>query len=99
MKDELKGNVIDGAYLVGLKKYAYFYLNKFREMIIKSKFTGIPTNSLTIQDLHSLNIFNQLTLNLNRFQFIKNKKSNIIRITIYLEDEYDTLYPAAPLQY
>ena len=54
MKDELKGLTIKEAYLLGIKKYGYKYLDKNNNLITKSVFAGVQRDSLTFDEIIKL---------------------------------------------
>ena len=61
-KDELKGNIIQEAYFLGVKQYGYWYydVNNNNEKIEKSVFAGIDRNTIPFKDI--IKIFNGETL-------------------------------------
>lgn len=61
-KDELKGNIIQEAYFLGIKQYGYWFYdnNNNNKIIEKSVFAGIERNSITFKDI--INIFKGETL-------------------------------------
>jgi hypothetical protein len=54
MKDELKGLTIKEAYLLGIKKYGYQYLDKDNKLVTKSTFYGIEKDSLSFDEIIKL---------------------------------------------
>ena len=65
MKDELKGNVIEEGYFLGIKQYGYYYYDKNdnNKKIEKSVFAGVPRDSLKFSEIEV--IFNGETIEKN----------------------------------
>jgi hypothetical protein len=53
MKDELKGNIIEEAYFLGIKQYGYYYYDKYdnNKKIERSVFAGVPRDSLKFNEI------------------------------------------------
>jgi hypothetical protein len=62
MKDELKGNIIEEAYFMGIKQYGYYYYDKYdnNKKIEKSVFAGVARDSLKFNEIEE--IFNGKTI-------------------------------------
>jgi hypothetical protein len=62
MKDELKGNIIEEAYFLGIKQYGYYYYDKNNNnnKVEKSVFAGVTRDSLKIKEIEE--IFNGKTI-------------------------------------
>jgi hypothetical protein len=46
MKDELKGQIIEEAYFLDIKKYDYWYYDKNNNRIECSVIAGVPRNTI-----------------------------------------------------
>jgi len=79
MKDELNGKFIQEALFLGLKKYGYWYLDKYNHKIEASVFAGVKRNSLTFNEI--IDLYQGLTIHKtidNRFY----KSFNSLNISI-----------------
>lgn len=54
MKDELNGLVIKEAYFLDIKKYGYYYLDKFNNKIEKSVISGVERDSISFNEIKSI---------------------------------------------
>lgn len=88
MKDELNGGIITKAYFLGIKKYGYEYLDQNGKMKVKSVFSGVERDSLTLDELIDLSLGNSIIKNINKPRFYRNfnnlsmKIKNNITLTI-----------------
>lgn len=54
MKDELKGNIIQQAYFLGIKQYGYWLKDPQGQHQERSVFAGVPRNAVTWPEIQSL---------------------------------------------
>jgi hypothetical protein len=56
MKDELKGNLIEKAYFLGIKQYGYYYYDKNdgNKLVEASVFAGVSRNSIPFKEIESM---------------------------------------------
>jgi hypothetical protein len=54
MKDELKGNVIEEAYFMDIKKYGYWYLDANGNKISSSVFSGVERDTLSFEEVRDI---------------------------------------------
>jgi len=68
MKDEMRGVLIQEGLFLGPKKYGYWYFDKDNNKVEASVFSGVPRNSLTFDEIKTINQGNVIIKNVsNRF--------------------------------
>ena len=78
-KDELKGSIITKAIFLGVKQYAYQYINKNNITITRTVFSGVLRDSLTFEQFELLLNGGEIKI-INKNRFYKSLKSFNIKI-------------------